>query len=99
MEGETSDENEKNVTSEADKEDSSEKSEGNETVTVPEKKEKKKKKILVEKEKKKSHKRTLFVSSYYVSNIQPYSDEIMSESKDKLRDLARKDKERKMLEE
>merc|ERR1739844_450179 len=64
-----------------------------------EKKVKKKKKVTVEKEKKKTHKRTLTVSSYYVGTIQPYSDEIMAESKAKLGELARLDKERMMLEE
>merc|ERR1712038_2252116 len=84
-----------------------EKAEATEATEADEKKEeaekkvkkKKKKKITVEKEKKKTHKRTLTVSSYYVGTIQPYSDEIMAESKAKLGELARLDKERMMLEE
>lgn len=60
---------------------------------------KKKKTISVEKEKKRVHKRALEVSSTYHGPIQPYSEEIMVESRSKLNELARKDKERMMLEE
>lgn len=64
-----------------------------------EEKPKKKKTISVEKEKKKTHKRTLSVSVAHEGPIQPYSAEIMAESKSKLAELARIDKERMMLEE
>mmetsp|Transcript_31659 Transcript_31659/g.46706 ORF Transcript_31659/g.46706 Transcript_31659/m.46706 type:complete len:926 (-) Transcript_31659:2784-5561(-) len=61
---------------------------------------KKKKKIIqVEKEKKKTHRKTLIVENYYEGRVQPYSAEIMAESKAKINELARKDKERQMLEE
>merc|ERR1712038_66797 len=112
-EGETSSETTKDEASDAgeekkdeenmkDGEKEEEKTESTETEekkAEPEKKEKKKKKITVEKEKKKTHKRTLTVASYHVGTIQPYSDEIMEESKAKLSELARLDKERMMLEE
>merc|ERR1712125_185825 len=49
--------------------------------------------------KKKVHKQTLNVKSYYEGRVQPYSTEIMTESKAKMDELARKDKERQMLEE
>jgi len=62
-------------------------------------KEKPKKIIQVEKEKKKIHKRSLTVSSSYVGQVQPYSADMMSESKEKIDGLARKDKERQELEE
>jgi len=68
----------------------------NETATEPEKK---KKIITVEKEKKRKHTRALKISSYHVGRIQPHSAEIMAESKSKLGELARKDKERMMFEE
>mmetsp|Transcript_23165 Transcript_23165/g.34484 ORF Transcript_23165/g.34484 Transcript_23165/m.34484 type:complete len:958 (-) Transcript_23165:52-2925(-) len=84
---------------EKEEEKQAESSEGDEKKEEPEKKVKKKKKITVEKEKKKTHKRTLTVSSYHVGTIQPYSDVIMAESKAKLSELARLDKERMMLEE
>jgi hypothetical protein len=45
------------------------------------------------------HRQALTVSSYHVGSIQPYSAEIMAESKEKLGELARLDKERMMLEE
>ena len=45
------------------------------------------------------HKRTLDVKVYHSGQVKPYTSEIMSESKDKLAELARKDKERIMLEE
>ena len=45
------------------------------------------------------HRQALTVSSYHVGSIQPYSDVIMAESKEKLDELARLDKERMMLEE
>merc|ERR1712232_962416 len=73
--------------------------EGNSTEKEEEKPKKKKKIIQVEKEKKKVHKRTLDVESYFEGRVQPYSDEIMVESKAKMDEMARKDKERQMLEE
>jgi len=60
---------------------------------------KKKKTIKVEKEKKRMHKRTLSISSYHTGSVQPYSPEIMVESRAKLEELARVDKERMLLEE
>lgn len=59
----------------------------------------KKKKVSVEKEKKRMHKRTLSVTSYHIGAVKPYSDDIMAESRAKLQELARVDKERMMLEE
>ena len=50
-------------------------------------------------EKKKVHKRTLKVDSYYVTRVQPYSDDALVESQAKLQMLADKDRERIMLEE
>ena len=50
-------------------------------------------------EKKRVHKRTLKISSYHAGDIQPYNEEIATESKAKLMELARKDNERMMLEE
>jgi uncharacterized protein YoxC len=44
-------------------------------------------------------KRTLKVASYHIGRVQPYNTEIMIESKAKLDELARLDKERMMLEE
>ena len=71
-----------------------------ETKTEPAKKKKKKKKtIMVQKEKKKIHKQTLVVESFHVGNVRPYGPELMAESKAKLAELERKDKERIMLEE
>lgn len=63
------------------------------------KEELKKKTISVEKEKKRLHKRDLKVASYHVGSVQPYNDVIMAESKAKLNELARLDKERMMFEE
>jgi len=60
---------------------------------------KKKKTKLVQKEKKKVHKRSLTVETYYEGRIQPYSEETMAESKAKLAEMARLDKERQLLEE
>lgn len=60
---------------------------------------KKKKTKTIEKEKKKVHKRTLKVDSYYVTRVQPYSDDALVESQAKLQMLADKDRERIMLEE
>merc|ERR1712038_1303180 len=77
---------------------SSNSTEDKEAKAEPEKK-KKTKMITVEKEKKKTHKRTLTVSSYHAGQIQPHSDVIMSESREKLGELNRLDKERQMLEE
>lgn len=51
------------------------------------------------KEKKRTHKKTLEVEKYYVTKVQPLSVELFSESKAKMDELARKDKERIMLEE
>lgn len=68
-----------------------------ETKTEPVKK--KKKIIMVQKEKKKIHKQTLQVESFHVGNVRPYGPELMAESKAKLAELERKDKERIMLEE
>lgn len=45
------------------------------------------------------HKRVLSVSSYHIGAVKPYSEEIMAESRAKLHELARVDKERMMLEE
>jgi len=70
-----------------------------ETEDKNETKPKKKKKIMVEKQKKKLHKRPLIVKSYFVGNVQPYSEEIMEESQSKLAELDRQDKERQQLEE
>jgi len=78
----------KNETKEADKK---------EKVEKPKKK--KMKTIEVEKEKKKVHKRSLTIETYHVGRVQPYSDSVMTESKDKLAELARIDNERMMLEE
>merc|ERR1712038_694364 len=80
-------------------ESSSNSTEDKEAKAEPEKKKKKTKMITVEKEKKKTHKRTLTVSSYHAGLIQPHSDVIMSESREKLGELNRLDKERQMLEE
>lgn len=55
--------------------------------------------FLCSQEKKKVHKRKMTVKSYHVGSIRPYSEEIMAESKAKLDELARIDKERMMLEE
>jgi hypoxia up-regulated 1 len=60
---------------------------------------KKKKTISVEKEKKRVHKRALTINSYHVGSVQPYNEVIMAESKAKLDELARMDKERMMFEE
>jgi hypoxia up-regulated 1 len=70
-----------------------------EEAAKEEEKPKKKKTISVEKEKKKMHKRTLIVSSSHVGSVQPYTAEIMAESKAKLEALASVDKDRMMLEE
>jgi len=75
-----------------------EKKEGDDTKKE-EKVEKKKKFKTVQKEKKKKHVRTLKVSTYNVGPIRPYTPEIMEESKAKLGELAKLDKERMMLEE
>jgi len=63
-----------------------------------EKKKKEKKTKLVEKEKKRTHKKALVVEKYYVSKVRPMSKEIFAESKAKLDELLRKDKERVELE-
>eukprot|EP00559_Dactyliosolen_fragilissimus_P008936 CAMPEP_0184862262 /NCGR_PEP_ID=MMETSP0580-20130426/6742_1 /TAXON_ID=1118495 /ORGANISM="Dactyliosolen fragilissimus" /LENGTH=937 /DNA_ID=CAMNT_0027360033 /DNA_START=157 /DNA_END=2970 /DNA_ORIENTATION=+ len=59
----------------------------------------KKKKIMVDKEKKKIHRRVLTIKTYHTGIVKPYSTEIMAESRAKLAELARKDKELAMLEE
>merc|ERR1712038_865633 len=79
--------------------DSSASSEEEKKNATEEEKPKKKKTITVQKEKKKVHKRTLTFDSYHSGSIQPYSADIMAESKAKLAELARKDKERMDLEE
>jgi len=72
----------------------------NETVVqVEDLPKKKKKKITVEKEKKRLHKRTLKVSPYYESKVQPHWDELMAQSKAKLAEMDESDKKRIMLEE
>jgi len=50
-------------------------------------------------EKKKVHKKTLEVEAFHVGNVRPYWPELMAESKAKLAELERKDRERVMLEE
>lgn len=45
------------------------------------------------------HKRALTIDSYHVGSVQPYNEVIMAESKAKLDELARMDKERMMFEE
>ena len=71
-----------------------------ETDEGAKKKEKKIKKYKsVEKQKKKVHRKSLEVKSFHVGRIRPYSAEVMAESKEKLLELARVDKERMMLEE
>jgi len=62
-------------------------------------KKKKKKTIMVQKEQKKVHKKTLDVEAFHVGNVRPYTPELMEESKAKLAELERKDRERVMLEE
>jgi hypothetical protein len=69
----------------------------NKTKAEPAKK--KKKTIMVQKEKTKVHKQTLEVESFHVGNVRPYWPELMAESKAKLAELERKDKERVMMEE
>mmetsp|Transcript_4268 Transcript_4268/g.9480 ORF Transcript_4268/g.9480 Transcript_4268/m.9480 type:complete len:962 (+) Transcript_4268:139-3024(+) len=64
-----------------------------------EEKPKKKKKVMVEKEKKRLHKRSLKVSTYYESDVQPHWADLLDESKAKLLEMDEKDKERVMLEE
>jgi len=54
---------------------------------------------FVSKERKRTHRKALIVESYHVGRIQPYSPELMAESKAKMEELARKDKERQMLDE
>lgn len=51
------------------------------------------------KEKKRTHKKALEVETYYVGKVQPLSAELLAESKEKMDELARVDKERVMLEE
>jgi hypoxia up-regulated 1 len=50
------------------------------------------------KEKKKVHRRALKITSYHIGRVQPYTPEIMAESKAKMEALAQKDRERQLLE-
>lgn len=50
-------------------------------------------------EKKKLHKKALSVATYYHGKVQPYSDSTLAASKQKLLEMAQRDKERMMLEE
>jgi hypoxia up-regulated 1 len=54
---------------------------------------------FITKEKKKLHKKPLVVKTYYVGKVQPHSPELLQASKDKLLEMAQRDKERMMLEE
>jgi len=54
---------------------------------------------MVLQERKKVHRRTLSVQTYHVGRVKPYTPAFMAESKAKLNELARKDKERIMYEE
>mmetsp|Transcript_4232 Transcript_4232/g.6592 ORF Transcript_4232/g.6592 Transcript_4232/m.6592 type:complete len:913 (+) Transcript_4232:132-2870(+) len=93
---------ESNDDSESKKDDSKEEESSDKDDSPKEEEEPKKKKkkvIQVEKEKKKVHRRSLTVENYYEGRVQPYSSEIMEESKAKMDELARKDKERQLLEE
>eukprot|EP00554_Chaetoceros_debilis_P015982 CAMPEP_0194125220 /NCGR_PEP_ID=MMETSP0150-20130528/59348_1 /TAXON_ID=122233 /ORGANISM="Chaetoceros debilis, Strain MM31A-1" /LENGTH=964 /DNA_ID=CAMNT_0038819017 /DNA_START=201 /DNA_END=3095 /DNA_ORIENTATION=+ len=65
----------------------------------PKKKKKMTKTIKVQKEKKRMLVRKLTVGSYHVGPIQPYNEFTMEESVAKMADLAKKDKDRMMLEE
>eukprot|EP00934_Nitzschia_sp_Nitz4_P000848 Nitzschia sp. Nitz4//scaffold137_size62074//32198//35242//NITZ4_006418-RA/size62074-augustus-gene-0.70-mRNA-1//-1//CDS//3329535709//848//frame0 len=60
---------------------------------------KKKKTKIIEKEKKKLHKITVPYEVSYIGKVQPMSAAVREESKAKMAELARKDKERFMLEE
>lgn len=73
--------------------------ESKENETKTEEEPKKKKTKLVEKEKKRTIKKTLSYEVYHVGKIQPLTEELFAESKEKLDYLAQKDKERVMLEE
>lgn len=55
--------------------------------------------FLERQEKKRVHKRVLTLQTYCVGKVQPYTPELLEESKTKLLELARKDKERMLLEE
>merc|ERR1712232_1159341 len=70
----------------------------NETKTEEEPKKKKKTK-MVEKENKRIIKKSLEFEAYYVGKVQPLTEELMEESRAKLAELTRKDKERVLLEE
>eukprot|EP00538_Stauroneis_constricta_P000438 CAMPEP_0119551156 /NCGR_PEP_ID=MMETSP1352-20130426/4487_1 /TAXON_ID=265584 /ORGANISM="Stauroneis constricta, Strain CCMP1120" /LENGTH=934 /DNA_ID=CAMNT_0007597165 /DNA_START=299 /DNA_END=3103 /DNA_ORIENTATION=+ len=70
----------------------------NATEAADKDKKKKKRTIKVEKEKKRTLKRTLTVGKYYVGKVQPYSADMMEESKAKMIELDRKDMERIALE-
>jgi hypoxia up-regulated 1 len=54
---------------------------------------------FVPQEKKRLHKRSLSVQNYYTSRVQPHSASLFQASRDKLLEMAKKDKERMMLEE
>jgi hypoxia up-regulated 1 len=54
---------------------------------------------VTRKEKKRIHRRALTVNAYTVGKVQPYSPALMEESRAKLAELARTDKERILLEE
>lgn len=54
--------------------------------------------FVTPKEKKRIHKRSLSVKAYTIGKVQPYSPALMEESRAKLAELARKDKERILLE-
>jgi len=63
------------------------------------KKKKKTKTITVTKEKKRVHKKTLSVDTYHIGRIQPYSITTLTESQEKLSEMAASDAERIRLEE
>jgi len=98
---EKAEEEEKKEEGEAKEGEEEEKKEGEEEKKEEEKPKKKKvkKTKTVEKEKKKVHKKILTVKTYHVGRVKPYSAVTMEESKAKLAELARKDRERIMLEE
>lgn len=95
-ESKTGEEKKEDTTEEKkDKADSAKKNETSKVKTP--KKKKMTRKVM--KDKKKTHKRTLTITSYHISDVTPYSGELMQESRDKLAHLARVDEERKKLEE
>lgn len=54
---------------------------------------------FVLKEKKRTHRKVLKVDTYHVGRVKPHSPELMEASRDKLLAMAKRDKERMMLEE